>query len=51
VSYVRTPNDAATGTKEPIQSFLLRLELRTLGEAGFRQNLTAASSNDGIVPQ
>jgi LPS-assembly protein len=50
VSYIRTPNDAVTGTKEPVQSVLLRLELRTLGEANFRQNLTA-TSNDGIVPR
>jgi LPS-assembly protein len=49
LQYAVAPIQTATGTRERNQTVLLRLELRTLGEANFRQNLTTSSTADGIA--
>jgi LPS-assembly protein len=49
VFYTSTYSSAVTGAKERQQAVMLRLELRTLGEASYRQNFGAAqSTQDGI---
>ena len=48
VNYIVSPTAAALGTSERNRTFLLRLELKTLGEADFRQNLGTAVTADGI---
>lgn len=49
VVYTSSYNNTATGAKERQQAVMLRLELRTLGEASYRQAFGAAqSTQDGI---
>jgi LPS-assembly protein len=48
LNYVSSLKDNADGTKERVQSVLLRLELRTLGQANLTQNLSTSTSQDGI---
>ncbi|RZK96500.1 MAG: LPS-assembly protein LptD, partial [Methylobacterium sp.] len=48
VNYIVSPVAAALGTSERHRTVLLRLELKTLGEADFRQNLNTAITADGI---
>jgi LPS-assembly protein len=51
ITYANTAKDSATGTRYRDQTVLLRLELRTLGEANFSQNVSSSSpgtSADGI---
>jgi LPS-assembly protein len=48
VNYIVSPVAAALGTSERNRTVLLRLELKTLGEADFRQNLNTAITADGI---
>jgi LPS-assembly protein len=48
VSYSASPILAATGTTTEDKTVLVRLELRSLGQLGFAQNLTGANTADGI---
>jgi LPS-assembly protein len=48
VNYSTQYRDAATGAKQHTQTVLLRLELRTLGQVGFKQNFGQVSAQDGI---
>lgn len=48
VTYNSSLKDGATGTKEKSQSVLVKLELRTLGQASFSQNLGSSTTQDGI---
>jgi len=48
VQYTSTFKDNTTGTKERDQTILLRLELRTLGQASVRQSLGSGTTSDGI---
>ncbi|KQP73400.1 organic solvent tolerance protein [Methylobacterium sp. Leaf113] len=48
VNYIVSPVAASLGTSERNRTVLLRLELKTLGEADFRQNLNTAITADGI---
>jgi LPS-assembly protein len=47
--YYSNLKDNADGTKERVQSVLLRLELRTLGKANLSQNISATTTQDGIT--
>ena len=49
VTYSSTPRQYS-GAKDNVQTVLLRLELRTLGQASVTQNLSGASSADGVAP-
>jgi LPS-assembly protein len=51
VNYVVTPQDISvtSGEREANQSILFRLELRTLGQASYRQSLGAGVAEDGIA--
>jgi LPS-assembly protein len=49
INYALTPRLAATGERESDRSVLVRLELRTLGQASFSQTLSAGSTSDGIA--
>lgn len=49
VVYSSTFKDSATGTRQRDQTVMLRLELRTLGEANVSQNLSSGTSQDGIA--
>lgn len=49
LNYISSPRETASGLRERNQTFLLRLELRTLGEANFRQNLSTTTTADGIA--
>lgn len=51
VMYTSTPIETANGTRERNQTLLLRLELRTLGQANFRQNLSTTTTADGVIPR
>lgn len=49
VTYTAAPKDGSLGSKEQTRTVLMRLELRTLGEASVTQNLGGStSSQDGI---
>ena len=49
LNYLSSPIETAAGLRERNQTFLLRIELRTLGEANFRQNLNITTTADGIA--
>nr|WP_085984596.1 LPS-assembly protein LptD [Methylobacterium sp. WSM2598] len=49
LSYYTSPIETAVGLRERNQTVLLRLELRTLGEANLRQNLNSSTTTDGIA--
>ena len=49
LNYIMSPRETATGTRERNQTVLLRLELRTLGEANFRQNVSTTTTVDGLA--
>jgi LPS-assembly protein len=52
ISYSQSPREIAlsSGEKERVQTLLVRLELRTLGEANVRQNLGyAAAASEGVA--
>ncbi len=48
VNYIVSPIATAIGVRERNQTFLLRLELKTLGEADLRQNVGTVTTADGI---
>ncbi|GJE58076.1 LPS-assembly protein LptD [Methylobacterium trifolii] len=49
LNYIVSPIATAIGTRERNQTVLLRIELKTLGEADLRQNVGVASTADGIA--
>lgn len=49
LNYINSPIATATGVRERNQTVLLRLELKTLGEADLRQNVGTATTADGIA--
>ncbi|GJD94244.1 LPS-assembly protein LptD [Methylobacterium iners] len=49
VNYIVSPIATALGTRERNQTVLLRVELKTLGEADLRQNVGNATTADGIA--
>ncbi len=49
LNYIVSPIATALGTRERNQTVLLRLELKTLGEADLRQNVGSVTTNDGIA--
>ncbi|MDP4025686.1 LPS-assembly protein LptD [Methylobacterium sp. NEAU 140] len=49
VNYINSPIATATGVRERNQTVLLRVELKTLGEADLRQNVGTATTSDGIA--
>jgi LPS-assembly protein len=49
LNYLSSPIETASGLRERNRTFLLRIELRTLGEANFRQNLSTTTTADGIA--
>ena len=48
INYAMTPRTAATGERETDRTLLVRLELRSLGQASFAQSLGSASTSDGV---
>jgi LPS-assembly protein len=48
VTYVSNLKDGSQGTNRPDKTIMLRLELRTLGEVSFSQNISSEGSTDGI---
>jgi LPS-assembly protein len=53
VNYSVSPRDTAvtSGEKDRNHTVLLRLELRTLGEVTFNQNLSSSSGEEGVAAQ
>lgn len=49
VNYINSPVATALGVRDRNQTLLLRLELKTLGEADLRQNVGTLSTADGIA--
>ncbi len=49
LNYINSPIATATGVRERNQTVLLRVELKTLGEADLRQNVGVATTADGIA--
>jgi LPS-assembly protein len=51
ISYSASPREIAlsNGEKERVQTLLVRLELRTLGEANVKQSLGPVSASDGVA--
>ncbi|MGC5780423.1 LPS-assembly protein LptD [Methylobacterium sp. NFXW15] len=49
LNYINSPIATATGVRERNQTVLLRIELKTLGEADLRQNVGVATTADGIA--
>jgi LPS-assembly protein len=49
LNYINSPIATATGVRERNQTVLLRIELKTLGEADLRQNVGIATTADGIA--
>ncbi len=49
LNYIVSPIATALGTRERNQTVLLRVELKTLGEADLRQNVGTVTTNDGIA--
>ncbi|KQP17428.1 LPS-assembly protein LptD [Methylobacterium sp. Leaf100] len=49
LNYIVSPIATALGTAERNRTVLLRVELKTLGEADLRQNLGTATTSDGIA--
>ena len=48
VSYTQSYADRQAGATKDTRTIMFRLELRTLGEVSYSQNLGTASTNDGI---
>jgi LPS-assembly protein len=48
INYSTAYKDTISGAKERAQSIMLRLELKTLGQANFRQNFGSTTAQDGI---
>ena len=49
LNYIVSPIATAIGVRERNQTVLLRLELKTLGEADLRQNVSSSTTADGIA--
>ena len=49
VTYLSSYKNDSTGTRSPDKTVMVTLELRTLGEIKFSQNLNTSSSTDGIA--
>ncbi len=49
LNYIIAPTATALGTRERNQTVLLRVELKTLGEADLRQNVSTVTAADGIA--
>lgn len=49
--YTRTFADRQSGARQDGQTFMFKLELRTLGAVNYRQNLGSATANSGGVSQ
>ena len=49
LNYIDSPIATAIGVRERNQTVLLRVELKTLGEADLRQNLSSSTTADGIA--
>ena len=49
INYATTPRIAATGERDTDRTVLVRLELRTLGQANFSQALGTSNTSDGIA--
>ena len=49
LNYIVAPTATALGTRERNQTVLLRIELKTLGEADMRQNVSSVTAADGIA--
>ncbi|UMY18288.1 LPS-assembly protein LptD [Methylobacterium organophilum] len=49
LNYIVSPIATAIGTRERNQTVLLRVELKTLGEADLRQNVSSTTTADGIA--
>ncbi|KQP59088.1 LPS-assembly protein LptD [Methylobacterium sp. Leaf108] len=49
LNYIVAPTATALGTRERNQTVLLRVELKTLGEADLRQNVSSVTAADGIA--
>ena len=49
INYAMTPRIAATGERETDRTVLVRLELRTLGQANLSQSLNTSSTADGLT--
>lgn len=49
VNYSLAPQITATGTKDRVQTLLVRLELRTLGAVNVKPNIGPAATQDGIA--
>jgi LPS-assembly protein len=48
ISYSRNLVDRQSGTRQDGQTFLVKLELRTLGQVNYRQNLGSTSTAEGV---
>ena len=48
INYAMTPRTAATGERETDRTVLVRLELRTLGQASFSQRINTSTTSDGV---
>lgn len=49
VVYTSSMKDKSSGTKRSDSAIMVRLELRTLGEVSFSQDVSGSSTSDGIV--
>src|SRR5690606_19807677 len=49
VVYTSSMKDKSSGTKRSDSAIMVRLELRTLGEVSFSQDVSGGTSSDGIV--
>lgn len=49
LNYINSPIQTAIGVRERNQTVLLRIELKTLGEADLRQNVGTVTTADGIA--
>lgn len=49
VTYTSTMNDKSSGTKRSDSAIMVRLELRTLGEINFSQDVSGKKTGDGIA--
>lgn len=48
ISYSQSYADRQAGSTKDTRTVMFRLELRTLGEISYSQNLSASSSSDGV---
>ena len=49
VTYSSSPADNTVGTKQNIQTILVKLELRSLGSANFTQHINSSATQDGLA--